>query len=94
MAKGSSGHRLIVDRVEGDVVVVEPEGGGTLDLPRWMLPPGVGEGEVIVARARQGDAGWIVEMEVDAEETARRAARVKETVERLASRDPGGDITL
>ena len=94
MTKPRAEHRRIVDRIEGDLVVVEREGGGTLDLPRWMLPPGVGEGDVIVARPRQGDARWSVEMEVDAEETARRGARIKETVERLAARDPGGDIVL
>jgi hypothetical protein len=54
----------------------------------------VGEGDVIVALAGAGEDGWSVRMEVDREETARRAARVKETVERLAARDPGGDITL
>ena len=94
MAEARAEHRLIVDRIEGAMVVVEREGGGTLDLPRWMVPPGVGEGDVIVARPRRSEAGWSVEMEVDAEETARRGARVEKTVERLAARDPGGDITL
>ena len=92
--KGRGARQLIVDRVEGDVVVVEQEGGGTLDLPRWLLPPGVREGDVILARAGEAEGKWRVEMEVDAEETARRRAAVKETVARLAARDPGGDITL
>ena len=85
---------LASDRVEGEIVVVEMEGGGTLDLPRWLLPPKRGEGDVIVARAAGGEGGWRVEMEVDAEETGRRRAAMKERVERLAARDPGGDITL
>ena len=89
-----AGHQLIVDRVEGEMVVVETEAGGTLDLPRWLLPPGVKEGDVILARPGQGKEGWSVAMEVDAEETGRRRAAMKERVERLASRDPGGDITL
>ena len=94
MARPRATHRLIVDRIEGEIVVVEVEGGGTLDLPRWLLPPGVVEGDVVLARAAEADGGWRVEMEVDAEETARRRAAMKETVKRLAARDPGGDIML
>ena len=94
MTKPRATHRLVVDRVEGEIVVVELEGGGTLDLPRWLLPPGAGEGDAIAARAEQVEGKWRVEMEVDAEETARRRASAKERVERLAARDPGGDITL
>ena len=76
------------------MVVVETEGGGTIDLPRWLLPPGVGEGDVIVVRPAAGEDGWSVRMEVDAEEGARRRDAIREKVDRLASRDPGGDITL
>ena len=94
MTKPGAEHRLIVDRVEGDLVVVELEDGRTLDLPRWMLPPGLREGDVIAARVAQDDGGSRLEMKVDAEETGRRRTSAKEMVERLATRDPGGDIVL
>lgn len=41
---------LTVDRVEGDVAVVEVP-GGFVDLPLSLLPPGVGEGDRVRLRA-------------------------------------------
>src|SRR5437867_3742410 len=31
-------HRFIIDRHEGDLAVVEVDGGSLLDFPRWLLP--------------------------------------------------------
>ena len=94
MATERGVHRLIVDRIEGDLVVVELSGGGTIDLPRWMLPPELREGDVIAARAESAEGGWRVETRVDAEETTRRRAAARDTLERLSARDPGGDVQL
>lgn len=87
-------HELVVDRFEGEVVVVEIDGSGTVDLPRWMLPAELREGDVVLARIEGARDRRTVECTVDAEETKRRRDRAGETVERLRARDPGGDITL
>lgn len=87
-------HRLIVDRVEGDHVVVEMESAGTLDLPRWMLPDELREGDVLVARAATADGERRVVFSVDPAATEARREEAAERVHRLRSRDPGGDITL
>jgi hypothetical protein len=94
VASERASHRLIVDRVEGDLVVVELQDGRTLELPRWMLPPELREGDVVAARPASAEGIWRLETWVDAEETQRRRASVKETVQRLSARDPGGDIEL
>lgn len=41
---------LTIDRVEGDLAVVEVP-GGFVDLPLSLLPPGVGEGDRVRLRA-------------------------------------------
>ncbi|MBW3627879.1 MAG: DUF3006 domain-containing protein [Gemmatimonadetes bacterium] len=85
---------MIVDRVEGDLVVVELEEGRTLDLPRWMLPPELHEGDVIIALVRAVGEEWRVDTRVDAEDTSRRRSAAQEMIQRLRARDPGGDIQL
>lgn len=88
-------HRFVVDRFEGDLVVVEVDGEHVLDLPRWILPEGAREGDVLVAtrRAAAGDTvAW--ELRVDAEATARARADARRLVDRLRRKDPGGDLTL
>lgn len=87
-------HRLIVDRLEGEMVVVELAGGGTIDLPRWMLPPELREGDVIAASAGRSPDGWRVETRVDPAATEERRSSAREALDRLASSDPGGDIQL
>lgn len=86
--------RLIVDRLEADLVVVELDDGRTLDLPRWMLPPELHEGDVIAVRAEAAGDDWRVLARVDAAETSRRRSDAREAITRLRARDPGGDISL
>jgi hypothetical protein len=59
--------RLVVDRLEGDLVVARGPGGRFHDLPRWLLPPGLREGDVVVARAVGEGAGARVELSIDRE---------------------------
>jgi hypothetical protein len=94
MARAPLDHRLIVDRIEGEVVVVELSDGRTLELPRWMLPLDLREGDVIAARVEHEGPHARLETWVDAGETERRRAAAKELVKRLSARDPGGDIEL
>src|SRR5256885_7095385 len=47
-------HRFIVDRHEGDLAVVEVDGGPTLDLPRWVLPHPTRPDDVLLVGIEQG----------------------------------------
>lgn len=46
MPDGTRGLPLVVDRIEGDVAVVEVA-GRVVELPVAALPPGTGEGAVL-----------------------------------------------
>ena len=94
LSAASAAHELVVDRFEGDFAVVEVDGAAPIDLPRWLLPQGAREGDVVRARITPGAGGVRVDLRVDEEETARRRATVSERLQRLQSRDPGGDIQL
>jgi len=47
-------HRLIIDRHEGDLAVVEVDGGPVLDLPRWLLPHAARPDDVLASWGRIG----------------------------------------
>ena len=87
-------HRLIVDRFEGEFVVVEMPGGNTIDLPRWLLPNGAKEGDVIQVETGLGrdSEGGSVRLTIDLEASAAALADSRERLQRLRDRDPGGDI--
>jgi len=88
-------HQLVIDRFEGDLAVAEIDGGDVLDLPRWFLPDGVQEDDVVVARRSAGADGAVtLELRVDTAATERARARAKEIIDRLRARDPGGDLSL
>ena len=74
--------RVVVDRVEGEVAVLEFE-GGTGEVPLALLPPGASEGWVL---------RWLVERDPDAEgERTRESAN---RMARLSADDDGGDFSL
>lgn len=87
-------HRLVVDRFEGELAVVQVNGGRLLDLPRWLLPPDTREGDVVeVTRiARAGSAG--LQVHVDRAATDRAEERARQLLEELKNKDPGGDLGL
>lgn len=88
-------HRLVVDRFEGDQVVVEVDGGEFRDLPRWIFPKGVKEGDVVVAaRSAEGKDAVRIELRIDREATEAGRREAGEILERLKKRDPGGDLEL
>ena len=90
----SETHRLVVDRFEGDLAVVEVDGERFLDLPRWLLPPGVREDDVIIVRRRPGESRVTLELEVDAAATAAARAEARRLLDELRGKDPGGDLSL
>lgn len=92
----SERHQWVIDRFEGDLAVVEVDGEHVLDVPRWMLPDGAGEDDVIAVEVRPGtdDERAIVELRVDPEATAAAREEAAQLIERLRRKDPGGDVVL
>lgn len=64
--------RVVIDRFEGELAVMELE-DGYKNIPRKMLPPEAREGDVLVFR----DERWIIDPEVSYER--------KEKIEKLAA---------
>ena len=87
-------HRLIVDRHEGDRTVVEADGTGFFDLPRWLLPSAARGDDVLVATVEAEGDRAVITLVRDAGATARAKADAAAAVERLKRRDPGGDVQL
>lgn len=88
-------HRLVVDRFEGNLAVVEVDGDRFLDLPRWLLPPGTREDDVVALTVRIGPDGSLTcTARVDPAATAAAREEAERLVQRLKQKDPGGDQVL
>ncbi len=66
--------KYIVDRFEGDFIVLESEKGGTIDVERVLLPD-VREGDVLV----KSTGGYTI----DAAETQKRKVLLEEKLKKL-----------
>ncbi|MBI1967680.1 MAG: DUF3006 family protein [Gemmatimonadetes bacterium] len=87
-------HRLIVDRHENGLTVVEVDGTGFVDLPRWLLPRAA-RGDDVLAVTVEADADRaVITVARDAAATARARDEARAAVERLKRKDPGGDLRL
>lgn len=86
--------KYVVDRLEGDLVVlIEDESGERVNLDSWELPV-VDEGMVLAVELdNAGKPAWS-SVTVLLEETERRKEQGKSNLDDLKKRDPGGDITL
>jgi hypothetical protein len=83
----------VVDRIEGQSVVLEVDGGGERIVPKASLPAAV-EGAVLRVRlSPNGEPDWSTAVRDRDEETARRDQLGKRD-DRLRRRDAGGDIDL
>jgi hypothetical protein len=83
-----------VDRIEGGQAVLVDDQGATLTVSARRLPRAAREGAVLVVGLDAGGNPQWDTTRVDEAETARRRAEVKDRLERLKQRDPGGDIAL
>ncbi len=61
---------MILDRIEGDIAVLELDDGNYLTLPKTYLPDGVQEGDIL-------------KLMVDTDATQKKVQTVKETMHRL-----------
>ena len=87
-------HRFIVDRHEGELVVVEVDGKVFLDVPRWLLPQAARGDDVVGVTVEAGADRAVITLVRDTDATARAKAEAAAAVERLKQRDPGGDVQL
>ena len=92
-------HVWAVDELDEEVARIIEDGERLILLPRYLLPPGVAEGQMLVV-SRGEERGGSVQLTVTLDETATQRARVRtgRTLARAlaASRkvDPGGDVSL
>ncbi len=78
--------RLSLDRFEGkgkQIAVLITEAGETVNVPKALLPKGAGPGDV-----------FTFTLELDQDATRQVADETRRVQDRLADRDPGGDIKL
>jgi DUF3006 family protein len=93
-----STHRWVIDEIEENAASIEVDGDEMITMPRWLLPDGARQGDVLAVRHDRPTKGRrsALTIEVDADATnqalAESAAQVKKGTERR--NDPGGNITL
>jgi Protein of unknown function (DUF3006) len=87
-------HRLIVDRHEDNRTVVEGDGAGFFDLPRWLLPRAARGDDVLAVTVEAGADRAVITIVRDAGATARAKSDAAAAVAQLKRRDPGGDVQL
>jgi len=87
-------HSWIVDRHEDALTVVEVDGGGFVDLPRWLLPRAARGDDVLAVTVEAGADQTVITVVRDTAATARAAEEARAAVARLKRKDPGGDLKL
>ena len=90
---GASQHTWVVDVVEDDSTAVQIDGREITPLPRWLLPAGAQEGDILrVTHARTGSRSTIT---IEVDRSASRLA-VEHSADQLreAPRSGRGDIDL
>ncbi len=91
-------HRWIVDVIEEGSAAVEVDGRQVTPLPRWLLPVGARQGDVLAVTHRREDTRSVLTVEIDraATKSAYGASAEQAAEGKAAStaRDPGGDIAL
>jgi len=85
----------VVDRIEGDTVVLVEDGTGrSLDVSRSLISVSIDEGMVLrVPATADGDPDWSLAVP-DEELRQRRLAEAHDILKELKKRDPGGDVVL
>lgn len=86
---------FVVDRREGDTLVMIDDEGRTIDVPSARLPKPCRAEGAVVRVAADGEGGLLWETaRRDRAEERRRIAELAGRARRLRRSDPGGDIVL
>lgn len=85
----------VVDRIEGDAAVLVPDEDALpdQDVPVASLRQRPSEGDVLRVPVRDGAPVWKDAL-ADPQLRAERMAAAQRRLDRLAKRDPGGDVAL
>jgi len=76
-------HSVFVDRIEGGTAVLTTDAGATIELPKKLLPAGVGEGR------------WLsLSLVADPSKDAAQGDKARSLRGKLAADDDGGDFSL
>ncbi|MGH7668634.1 MAG: DUF3006 domain-containing protein [Gemmatimonadaceae bacterium] len=93
-------HRWVIDSIADQVAVIEVDGEQTVHLPRWVIPRGAVEGQVLTVQHDLDPGGQhsVLHIAIDraATDSALRDSQAQVGAIRKASgrHDPGGDISL
>lgn len=86
---------FVIDRREGDVIVIIDDAGRSTDVPSERLPAKVRvEGAVLRVPLDTGGTPRWEDAVRDRGEERRRRAMIAKRIERLGRTDPGGDVEL
>ena len=86
--------RLIVDAISEGIVRVEDD-GRMLEMPRWMFPRQMREGDVLAATTESAAPDALtLQFQIDSEAKEEIQRELSEMVEELGASDTGGDIAL
>lgn len=91
-------YRWVVDSIEESVASVEIDGERTVQLPKWLLPRGAKEGDVLKVTHDVAESGEESRLSVVVDRAGTSAA-MERSARQVGStarspNDPGGDIKL
>jgi hypothetical protein len=93
-------HRWAVDGIEEGIARIEEDGARMITVPRYLLPAGAREGQLlrVTTSGGKGKNPLVVTVEIDEQGTAAALAasrkQVRDAMETSRRRDPGGDVSL
>jgi hypothetical protein len=92
-------HRWAVDGIEEEIARVEEDGERIITVPRYLLPPGATEGQLLkVTRSEESGGSVQITVAIDEAKTrealAKSNARVAKAAAASKKRDPGGNLAL
>ncbi len=91
-------HKWSVDSIEEFVASVEVDGQTMTQVPLWLLPSAVKEGQILAVKQTPSADGTRSVVEIEIDDPATRAAHLAsgEQIEKSLHQknDPGGDIKL
>jgi hypothetical protein len=91
-------HLWTIDAIEEGIARIEEDGARIIHLPRYLLPAGAREGQILRVTAKPGKGK--TELTIAIDEAATEAALAKSRAQTAATmaaskkRDPGGDVSL
>jgi hypothetical protein len=91
-------HLWTIDAVEEGIARIEEDGERMIHLPRYLLPSGAREGQILRVAAKPGKGRTDLTIEIDEAATAAAMAKSKAQTSAIMAaskkRDPGGDVAL